>query len=389
MRRFVMTQMMPRSEWDSWTARTRRRPHWLTLFGLWFAVFVVVWLLIQPRRPAPLNNPNAVARDVTPRGDLSADEQATIEIFQRASPSVVHITTSALARSSFTLDVFAVPRGAGSGVVYDTDGHIVTNYHVVEVGQRRVVRLADQSEWEAKLVGKSAAKDLAVLKIEAPANLLKPLAIGTSSNLVVGQKVLAIGNPFGLDQSLTTGVVSALGREIDSVSGRTIQDVIQTDAAINPGNSGGPLLDSAGRMIGINAQIASPSGANAGIGFAIPVDTVNRIVPQLIRYGEERRPVLGTVTVEDSLARRAGLPEGVLVRSVNPGSAAEEAGLRGTTRTQLGDIIVKIDDYTVTTKNELLNALERYNAGDVVRVSVLRDGELLELRAKLQSVDRE
>jgi len=235
-------------------------------------------------------------RPVTPRGNLAEDEQATIELFRKAAPSVVHITTLAERVEPFSLNLFRIPRGTGSGIVWDEQGHIVTNYHVIMGADAAVVTLADNSTWSAKLVGAAPHKDLAVLHIKAPADRLAPIIVGTSHDLEVGQKVFAIGNPFGLDHTLTTGVISALGREIESVSGTPITNVIQTDAAINPGNSGGPLLDSAGRLIGVNTQIVSPSGAFAGIGFAIPIDTVNWVVAELIARGTVRRP------------RRHGLP---------------------------------------------------------------------------------
>jgi S1-C subfamily serine protease len=255
------------------------------------------------------------------------------------------------------------------------------------------VRLADETEWEAELVGSAPDKDLAVLKINAPESRLKPIALGTSNNLRVGQMVLAIGNPFGLDRTLTTGIVSALGREIRSVSGRPIQDVIQTDAAINPGNSGGPLLDSAGRLVGINTQIASTTGANAGIGFAIPVDTVNRIVPQLIRHGHERRPGLGISLVPEVYARRWGFRTGAMILEVRPGSPAAEAGLQGTVVqrdgdvTQFGDVIMKINDIETPGIYALQDALERYNVGDEVTVTFIRDDETRQAKLKLQAIE--
>ena len=202
------------------------------------------------------------------------------------------------------MDVTEIPQGTGSGFVWDQDGHIVTNFHVVQEGDRANVTLNDGSTYPATIVGTTPDKDIAVLKIDAPPQKLLPLPIGQSSNLKVGQKVLAIGNPFGLDQTLTTGVISGLGREIKSVSGRPIHDVIQTDASINPGNSGGPLLDSSGRLIGINTAIYSPSGANAGIGFAVPVDTVNQIVPQLMKFGKITRPGLGISILADQIAQQ-------------------------------------------------------------------------------------
>ncbi len=245
-----------------------------------------------------------------------------------ASPSVVYLTSLALKRDIFSLNLFEIPHGAGSGFVWDQDGHIITNFHVIQEASGARVTLADHSVWDAQLVGTAPDQDLAVLYINAPKHQLKPIAIGTSGDLQVGQKVFAIGNPFGLDQTLTTGIISALGREINAVTGRTISGVIQTDAAINPGNSGGPLLDSAGRLIGVNTAIYSPSGVSTGIGFAVPVDTVNRVVPQLIRHGRIIRPGLGVRIADDATARRFGL-QGVLIIQVEKGSAAETAGLRG------------------------------------------------------------
>lgn len=226
--------------------------------------------------------PQAEPRAITQRGDLAEDEKSTIVLFKQASPSVVHITTLTLRQDRVTLDVFQIPRGTGSGFVWDEAGHIVTNYHVLQEANAAQVKLADRSTWRARLVDAYPDMDLAVLRIDAPKKRLRPIPIGTSHDLQVGQKVFAIGNPFGLDQTLTTGVVSAVGREIESVTRRPIKNMIQTDAAINPGNSGGPLLDSSGRLIGVNTSIYSTSGGFMGIGFAIPVDEVNRVVPQLI-----------------------------------------------------------------------------------------------------------
>jgi len=244
----------------------------------------LIWRL-WPAQPGQLD-PDAVPRAITPRGELANDEKATIQVFKQTAPSVVHITNLGVARDYFSFDVMKIPRGTGSGIVWDQDGHIVTNYHVVKGAQSLKVTLADHSTWEATRVEVDPDRDLAVIWITAPKNKLKPILVGKSEDLQVGQKTLAIGNPFGLDQTLTQGLVSALGREIEADTGRTIKGVIQTDAAINPGNSGGPLLDSAGRLIGVNTAIVSPSGASAGIGFAIPVDEVNRLVPQLIAHGK-------------------------------------------------------------------------------------------------------
>lgn len=227
---------------------------------------------------------------VTPRGNLAEDERATMKLFADSSPSVVHITTRTLQRDLFSLNIMEVPQGTGTGFIWDLEGHIVTNFHVVEGASGAQVALADHSTWQADLVGVAPDQDLAVLKIDAPPQQLHPLPLGSSQDLGVGQKTLAIGNPFGLDHTLTTGVISALGRQIKSASGRPIKNVIQTDAAINPGNSGGPLLDSSGRLIGMTTAIVSPSGAYAGIGFAIPVDTIRWGVPQIIKHGKIVRP---------------------------------------------------------------------------------------------------
>jgi S1-C subfamily serine protease len=334
------------------------------------------------------SGPPAEPRPVTPRGDLAGDEKATIELFRAASPSVVFITTlSREARGFF--EIQEVPRGAGSGFIWDREGHVVTNFHVIQGASSARVTLHDQSEWPARLVGVAPDHDLAVLHIGAPADKLPPILIGTSRELQVGQKVFAIGNPFGLDFTLTTGIVSALGRSIPSLTGRRIDDVIQTDAAINPGNSGGPLLDSAGRLIGVNTQIASPSGASAGVGFAVPVDTVNHVVPQLLRHGRIVRPQLGVAVGNEWLLRRAGVP-GVLVMSVVPGSAADRAGLRGTYRREdgsliLGDVIQEIDGKKVESVEDLYKALEAHEPGDIVKVRILRDDRMLQVDVRLEA----
>jgi S1-C subfamily serine protease len=321
---------------------------------------------------------------VQPRGDLAEDEKSTIELFSRVSPMVVHITTNSLERSRFSRNVQEVPRGTGSGFIWDNQGHIVTNYHVIKDADTTTVSLADRSSWTAKVIGVAPDKDIAVLKVDAPLDQLKPVTIGTSADIQVGQKSFAIGNPFGLDQTLTTGVISALGREIDSVTGRKIYDVIQTDAAINPGNSGGPLLDSAGRLIGITTAIYSPSGAYAGIGFAIPVDIVRRYVPELIQYGRLIQPTLG-ITIARGDQFDVG---GVLVIGVEPQSSAEEAGLRPTMQDRygriiLGDIITAVNKQKVRTPDDLLTLLEKHKIGEYVNLSVLRGRGETELKVRL------
>jgi S1-C subfamily serine protease len=339
---------------------------------------------------ASLNDPRATPRTVAPRGELSAGEKSTIAVFREASPSVVHITVIAVQRDLFTLNLYQIPEGTGSGFVWDNSGNIITNFHVIQNADAAQVTLADQSTWKARRVGAAPDKDLAVLRIDAPANKLRAIPVGTSKDLQVGQSVFAIGNPFGLDQSLTTGVISALGREIESVTRRPIQGVIQTDAAINPGNSGGPLLDSAGRLIGVNTAIYSPSGASAGIGFAIPVDTVNRIVPELIRSGKVTRPGMGIQIAEDQIAERLGVT-GVLVVDVAQGSAAAKAGLRPTRReasgrVKLGDVITSIDGKKIESANELFLALEKYKIGDSINVSLLREGKAVQVKVTLEAV---
>jgi S1-C subfamily serine protease len=330
--------------------------------------------------------------DPSTRTDLSTEEQQTIELFRKAAPAVVYITTTRSGRGSMSLDVFTIPSGTGSGFVWDDDGHIVTNYHVVHGSNGARVTLADRSTWDAKLVGAAPHKDIAVLKIEAPADVLEPLVPGTSQNLLVGQHVLAIGNPFGLDHTLSTGVISGLGREIRSPEGRPITGVVQTDAAINPGNSGGPLLDSRGRLIGMNTAIFSPSGASAGIGFAVPVDTIRDIVPQLIEHGEAVRPAIGIEIADASVARRSGV-KGVLVMGVMAGSGAEKAGMRPTERDPrtgdvvLGDVIVALDGKSVEKTTDLFEALDPHKVGDEVTVTVKRGDGRVDLRVTLGKLD--
>jgi S1-C subfamily serine protease len=299
---------------------------------------------------------------VTSRGELSSDEKSTIALFRQASPAVVNITAIGVQRDFFTLNLYQIPQGTGSGFVWDGNGNVITNFHVIQNADAAQVTLADQSNWKARVVGVAPDKDLAVLRIDAPANKLHPIPLGTSKDLQVGQSVFAIGNPFGLDQTLTTGVISALGREIRSVAGRPIIDVIQTDASINPGNSGGPLLDSCGRLIGVNTAIINRTGANVGIGFAVPVNTVRRIVPQIIEKGRVSQAGLGIDIVGDPVARRWGI-EGVGIRAVLADSPAGRAGLRALQvdqrRRLLGDVIVEIDGQPIRTNDDLFKVLDR------------------------------
>ncbi|MEO7731972.1 MAG: trypsin-like peptidase domain-containing protein [Kofleriaceae bacterium] len=348
----------------------------------------LVFTVIQQRKQAQHYvsfEPRPVAQ--RPDDKLGADEQATIDVFEKFSRSVVHITSLESHRDRMTLDVAEIPQGTGTGFVWDQDGHIVTNFHVVASGDRATVTLNDNTTYPATIVGRAPDKDIAVLHIDAPPQKLLPLPIGQSANLKVGQHVLAIGNPFGLDQTLTTGVVSGLGREIKSVTQRPIFDVIQTDASINPGNSGGPLLDSAGRLIGINTAIYSPSGANAGIGFAVPVDSVNAIVPQLLKFGKLIRPGLGINSLQDQAAMQNGI-DGVVILAVVPGGAAEKAGLKGVdpAGNRVGDVIVKIESSEVHRYGDLTRVLDAHQVGDEVDITVQNEGHRRTVKVTLQAV---
>jgi S1-C subfamily serine protease len=361
---------------------------------------LLVWLTLRGSAPLPaIVHPHlpklelavsAPALEPLP-AELGADEQRTIELFRRAAPSVVFVTNLAVRRDAFSRNALETPRGTGSGFVWDDEGHIVTNFHVIRGGNAARVTFDDQKSYPAKLVGTAPDKDIAVLRIEAPNGTLRPLPRGSSASLHVGQMALAIGNPFGLDHTLSTGVVSGLEREIESLAGRPIFGVIQTDAAINPGNSGGPLLDSSGRLIGINTAIFSPSGASAGIGFAVPVDTVERIVPQLIEHGRVMRPGLG-VSFDPNLQRRSKI-EGIIVLGVQPGSAAAEAGLKPAQRDPstgdilLGDVIVAIDDTAVKDEKDLFKLLDVREVGDKLKVTVKRGKERRDLDVVLKAIE--
>jgi len=330
-------------------------------------------------------------RAVEPRGALPDWELVPIRRFKEAAPSVVYITTTEeRSRDLFGLDVVEVPAGSGTGFIWDEQGHVVTNFHVIQGAARATITLADGSRHEATYVGGAPDKDLAVLQLAKTPPRLRPIPLGTSADLQVGQAVLAIGNPFGLDQTLTTGVVSALGREIQSATRRRISGVIQTDAAINPGNSGGPLLDSAGRLIGVNTAIQSPSGASAGIGFAVPVDTVNRVVPQLIARGKLERPNLGFEPVDQRVVERAfGPQKGVMVGKVTRGGAAARAGLQGVTvegrRVLAGDLIQGVNGRSVPDWDGLLDAVEALPLGSTVQLDIEREGRKQRVAIRLEA----
>ena len=318
---------------------------------------------------------------------LNQNELKVIDLFEAAAPSAVFITTSSYAQSYYSFDITEIPKGSGTGFMWDDEGHIVTNFHVLEGGQKFRVTLADQSSYEAKVVGYEPSKDLAVLKIVAPSDKIKALPKAISSNLKVGQSVYAIGNPFGFDQTLTTGVISALGREITAANGRKIYDVIQTDAAINPGNSGGPLLNSSGELIAVNTAIYSPTGSYSGIGFSIPVDVVSKVVPDLIEFGQVQRPIMGVRFMDDS----AFYEKGAMIRNVSKGGPAAKAGLIGVQRNQrgqllAGDIITAINQTTIESRLEMEEALEGYKPNDLVTIQFLRKGEKYKVQLELESI---
>ncbi|MDK1022754.1 MAG: trypsin-like peptidase domain-containing protein [Gammaproteobacteria bacterium] len=364
----------------------------------WHLLIAVIAVIIAT--VMALSNPESESTRLSDHGEQSPtslpgssdifytdDEKNTIAVFQKVSPSVVFVTNTGLRRSFLSLNVMEVPQGSGTGFVWDDSGIIVTNFHVVVGANKITIKLQDGSAYDAEVVGIAPDKDIAVLRIDAPSSKLTPVTLGESSSLVVGRKVLAIGNPFALDTTLTVGVVSALGREIKSISNRTIKDVIQTDAAINPGNSGGPLLDSQGRLIGVNTAIYSPSGASAGIGFAIPVNTLKKIVPQLIEYGRVNRPILGIDPLSDSWAKRLRA-KGVALLSVIPGQPAAKAGMIGVRedrrgRIHLGDVIIAVDDTPILNQDDLLDILESHQAGDVIKVTTIREDEIHNYEVKL------
>jgi S1-C subfamily serine protease len=326
-------------------------------------------------------------RAVEPRGQLSDSERSTIAVFRHAAPSVVQVVGRPAATTGSAVTEGEGGLQSGTGFVWDAAGHVVTNNHVVEQAGTMAVRLASGEVARADLVGRAPNYDLAVIRIAVVRQLPPPLAIGTSADLQVGQAAFAIGNPFGLDQSLTSGIISALKRRLPTTSGREISNVIQTDAAINPGNSGGPLLDSAGRVIGVTTAIFSPSGANAGIGFAVPVDVVNRVVPELIRNGRVPTPGIGLIAANEATATRLGV-EGVVVVRTAPGSPAERAGLRGVDLNSgaLGDLIVGVDGKPVRRLSDLTDLLEEVGVGKTVRLSVQRNGQTRTIETEVVDV---
>jgi S1-C subfamily serine protease len=342
--------------------------------GLGLALALLALIAAQPyieRLVFAANTP----RTVEARGSLSEFEHSTITVFERVSPSVVQVVARASSTEPFTQDSSG-RAASGTGFIWDGAGHVVTNDHVVQGAQQLAVRLATGQVAQAELVGVAPNYDLAVIRIKDARRLPPPVSVGSSADLKVGQLALAIGNPFGLDQSLTTGIISALKRRLPTNSGREIANVIQTDAAINPGNSGGPLLDSAGRVVGVTTAILSPSGTNAGIGFAIPVDIVNRIVPQLIRDGRVPTPGIGIIAADEAVATRLGV-EGIVIVQVAPGSPAARAGLQGvdTSNGRLGDVITEVNGKAVQRVSDLTDLIEQIGVGNSIEMTVLRDGQ--------------
>ena len=363
------------------------RPAVKIVLSALFGAALVVGSFTLVRRISTQSGSQVSPRKIAPRGDLDQDEVLTINLFEQAQASVVYITSLSVERDFFTMNLFELPQGTGSGFIWNSQGYIVTNFHVIQNAQAARVTLSDHSTLQASLVCVEPDKDIAVLKVDAPNTKFTPIPIGTSKDLRVGQRVYAIGNPFGFDHTLTTGIISGLGREIKSVTERPIQGVIQTDAAINPGNSGGPLLDSAGRLIGMNTAIVSPSGAYSGIGFAVPVDTINRIVPQLLKNGRVKKPGLGSRVLESEIAR---LQEqvGAIIANVIPGSPAARAGLEPIHRTssgaiEIGDIITAIDGRPVIDGDDLLRVLDDKSPGDSVSLTLNRRGEVRTVTVQL------
>ncbi len=325
---------------------------------------------------------------------LLEDEKNTISLFQKNVKSVVNVSNMRIARSGwwFHSEEMEVPAGAGSGFVWDDKGHIVTNYHVIANGDSFVVSFhKDKETYDATVVGTYPQKDIAVLKLKKRPKTLSPITPGTSKDLLVGQKAVAIGNPFGLDHTMTSGIISATGRKIRGVANVTINGMIQTDCSINPGNSGGPLYDSQGKVIGMNTMIYSASGSSAGVGFSVPIDTIKSIVPQIIKYGKVKRPGLGIGLLEEGYRNHFGIEKGIVVRYVDPKSPASRAGLEGIKRDRrgrymLGDIILKIDDHEVNNYDEIFNVLDNYKVGDEVTITYLRGDDEKKTKLKLMEL---
>lgn len=370
------------------------------LFFIAASVFFFFWGCRQPADPQTADAPpfHAMPQIGTAQAEPAAraakenrfrteDEQNTIGIFNDVAPTTVFVTQNQIVRDWRTQRATEIPAGSGSGFVWDRSGHIVTNYHVIDGSNNITVTLYNQKTYPARIVGGEPKKDIAVLKIDAPANELSPIQTPADGyELAVGQKAIAIGNPFGLDHTITTGIISAVGRDQLGYGGVTIRDMIQTDASINPGNSGGPLLDSGGRLLGMNTMIFSKSGASAGIGFAVPFTTIKRVVPQIIRTGRVQQIGIGISILPDAVARRNGI-QGVIIRATAENSPAEKAGLKGLSHNMrgafIGDVIIGIDSRPVRNYDDLYNALDARQPGDTIQVKIRRDGKIIDIPVKV------
>jgi S1-C subfamily serine protease len=372
----------------------------ILVIALISGVFAAAFVAVADRLSNRFQPSSAAFSEKSPPGitdpSMASDELNNIEIYRTLSPGVVNVHSTSYARDFF--GYVEAQEGSGSGSIIDQQGDILTNYHVIEGAQKLAVSLGGQKDYPAKVVGGDPDTDLAVIRlVETPREPLTIVPLGDSDKLAVGQKVLAIGNPFGLDRTLTTGVISGLQRPIRARNNRPIEGAIQTDASINPGNSGGPLLDSHGRMIGINSQILSPSGASAGVGFAIPVSIAKRVVPQLLRNGTVSRPKLGISTRDvESLKNQVNLPvpDGVLIWQLAPGGGAANAGLRGLTQTEdgdveLGDIIVGIGGEKVGNSDDLYRVLDKHQVGETVQVEIVRNGRRATVPVRLMAASRQ
>ena len=365
----------------------------------WAALLVVVFTTCRPKAqpgdPRPPTVTTAASATPPPVPPVSPgarieDERNTISVFRNVAQSTVFVTQTRVVQDYFAGTLQEVPAGSGSGFVWDDKGTIVTNFHVVEGARSVTVTFHDQETFEAKVVGLDPRKDIAVLRVEAPAKLLVPVRVAKAEQLEVGQKAIAIGNPFGLDHTLTTGVISALGRQVQGAGGVSIRDMIQTDAAINPGNSGGPLIDSSGQLIGMNTMIYSKTGGSAGIGFAVPISTISRIVPQIVKTGRAEQVGIGIgVDPLQKLERRLGL-EGVIIIQVPEGGSAAAAGLKGLTRTRrglaLGDVIVGVDSVRVVHFDDLYTVLDAHKPDDTVKLVLMRGEAPVTITIKLSAL---
>jgi 2-alkenal reductase len=355
------------------------------IYYIILGLMVMAALVYFERIPGRGRYVDSKPRVIEPRGELADFEKATIEIFNLAAPSVVYIFTENAVRGFF--GTRELRQGAGSGFLWDQLGHVVTNFHVIQGAQRIQVRLDSGEAIDATFVGGSQDHDLAVVRLRSVPPNIQPIPVGSSNDLLVGQAVFAIGNPFGLSRTLTTGVISALDRRLPTAAGHEVVGVIQTDAAVNPGNSGGPLIDSSGRLIGVNTAIISDSGSSAGIGFAVPVDVVNKIVPLLISNGKIPRPGIGIVVLDDEAAAGLGVV-GVVIDKVMPGSEADKAGIVGIDyyNRVLGDIIVSADGRTVSNIVEFVNILQDFQIGDIIRLKVRRNDKIRFIEVKVMDI---